>query len=167
MNDKQRTEDMRRLTLGLRHNFTQIKYSWENPVRAYDNVSVPAQLVMTLLTYVALTPLEEILAFLAEDPLMPRKKQEVDIPDLKLDNPDGLAANLVQWRAAIGSGCIEMVMTDDARRLLAGLRAWRPATADGAAWEMKLDIERLAAIVRGLVGAASYWGLPLCPSDGL
>ncbi|OLV20258.1 hypothetical protein [Deinococcus marmoris] len=167
MNDKQRTEDTRRLTLGLRHNFTQIQYSWEYPKRAYEHVSVPAQLVMTLLTFVALTPLEEILDFLAEDSLMPRIKQELDIPDLKLDHPDGLAANLAQWRAAIGSGCVEMVMTPDSRRLLAGLRAWIPATADGTAWEMTLDIERLAGIVRGLVGAAFYWGLPLSPSDGL
>ncbi|MDV6373675.1 hypothetical protein [Deinococcus arenicola] len=167
MNDKQRTEDTRQLTLGLRHNFTEIRHAWEHPRRAYDHVSVPTQLVMSLLTYVALTPLEEILAFLAEDPLTPRSKREFDISDLKLDNPDGLAANIAQWRTAIGSGCIEMVMTPDSRRLLAGLRAWIPATADGAAWEMTLDIERLAAIVRGLVGAAFYWGLPLDPSDGL
>lgn len=157
MNDKQRTEDTRRLTLGLRNNFTQIQYSWEYPKRAYDYVSVPTQLVMSLLTYVALTPLEEILAFLAGDTLPPRTENELNIPDLKLDNPDGLAANLTQWRTAIGSGCIEMVMTADSRRLLAGLRAWIPPTADRAAWEMTLDIERLAAIVRGLVGAAYYW----------
>lgn len=161
MTDKQRTEDTWRLTLGLRHNFNQIQYSWENPRQAHDRVSVPTQLVMTLLAYVALTPLEEVLAFLAEDPLTPRKKQEVDIPDLNLDHPDGLAANLAQWRAAIGSGCVEMVMTDDRRRLLAGLRAWTPATQDSAAWEMTLDTERLSAIVRGLVGAAYYWEAPL------
>lgn len=161
MTDKQRTDDTRRLTLGLHNNFNQIQYSWENPRRAHDYVSVPTQLVMSLLTYVALTPLEEILAFLAEDPLIPRKKREVDIPDLNLDHPDGLAANLAQWRAAIGSGCVEMVMTEDSRRRLAGLRAWRPATQDSAAWEMTLDIERLAATVRGLVGAAYYWEAPL------
>lgn len=154
-----RPERMRLVTVGLGQNFRQIRWAWERPVKAYEKVSVPMQLAMTLLTLVAVCPLEEMLYDLAEDSLTTRRIAAVHSPDLDRNNPDGLMANLSRWRTAIGAGRIELFTSSDGRRL-EGLRAWQPPEPGGEAWAMTLDIERLSAAVHALMEVLPAWGDP-------
>lgn len=154
-----RTQHMRFVTLGLGRNLAQVRWAWEHPAKAYDHVSVPMQLVMTLLAVVALCPLEEMVYDTAEDTLTTRRKDALLVADLSPDNPDGFLANLPHWRRAVAEGRVEMYMTEDGLRL-AGLRAWRPPGETGPAWTMALDIERLSALVHCLMRILPGWGLP-------
>ncbi|MBI0445363.1 hypothetical protein D9600_05200 [Deinococcus sp. DB0503] len=158
-NSDPRTQRMRLVTVGLGQNLRQIRWAWERPVKAYEKVSVPMQLAMTLLTLVAVCPLEEMLYDLAEDSLSTRRMAAAHSPDLDRNNPDGLMANLAPWRTAIGAGRIELFTSGNGRQL-EGLRAWLPPESGGQPWAMTLDIERLSAVVHALVEVLPAWGDP-------
>ncbi|WP_146160691.1 hypothetical protein [Deinococcus arcticus] len=154
-----RTERMRLVTLGLGRNLAQIRWAWEHPAKAYDHVSVPMQLVMTLLGLVVLCPLEEMVFDLADDELTTRRIPAVVSRDLDLHNPEGFVANLPRWRRAVATGRVEL-FTDAKGRKLDGVRAWLPPSPDTAAWTMTLDTARLAELVTCLTAILPAWGTP-------
>lgn len=154
-----RTERMRLVSLGLGRNLNQIRWAWEHPSKAYDHVSVPMQLVMTLLGLVALCPLEEMVFDLANDELTTRRIPALVSPDLDMGNPESFLANLPRWRRAIATGRVEL-FTDQKGRKLDGVRAWLPPTLDTPAWAMTLDVARLAELVTCLTAILPAWGMP-------
>ncbi|MFC6616575.1 hypothetical protein [Deinococcus radiophilus] len=157
--------NMNAATLCIQDNLEQVRWAWEYPRKAYHRTSMSMQLAMTLLTLIATVPLEEVVYDLAPDPLSTRRRAALDIPDLRLDNPEGFLRQLGQWRSAIAEGRVE-IYTDPKLRhpQPAGVRAWLPPRGaersenPRPAWEMTLDMERLSCIVHGLLGAMPAWG---------
>jgi len=153
-----RTGGMRLVTLGLGSNLRVIHWAWERPAQVRERASVPMQLVASLLSLVALCPLEEMLYDLAEDSLTTRRITAARTQDFQADNPEGFLAQLPRWRTAVGAGRVEMITTPDGQRLH-GLRAWQPPTPDGGeAWSMTLNVERLSTIVHTLSDLLPAWG---------
>ncbi|MDO4264231.1 MAG: hypothetical protein Q4C67_08530 [Deinococcus sp.] len=164
--------NMNMVALCIQDNLEQVRWAWEYPRKAYHRTSMSTQLGMTLLTLIATVPLEEVVYDLAPDPLSPRRRAALDIPDLSLSNPDGFLRQLPQWRAAIAEGRVEFYMNPGLRHPQpAGVRAWLPPRDaerfenPRPVWEMTLDMERLSCIVHGLLGAMPAWGsaLPVSP----
>lgn len=156
--EEQRT---RFTTLAVRRNLSHVRWREVNPYGVTNPVSVGFQLAATLLLLIATSPLEQAMNELDSDPLNPKLKRLWGQPDFQPSHPEGLRANLPQWREAIAQGQVQMVLAGDGWYVV-GLRARLDEPGgDSPVWEMTLDRERLESIVDTLAWALPFWRFPI------